>query len=369
MKILIYGDTQTNTGYATHVKGLLTGLNRAGTDVLAETPLQPFWDRNQNLNDELIKIIQKDGDKRTTTICVAQPPFWHLKLADRPEKFYGFLVFEGDKIPKNWVEHCLDPRINAIFVPSTHTYNAAVNSGIPKERLHIIPHGVDETLYVRKEPTGDLARLKEPQKCTFLFNKGWADGVNDRSGFDILVQAFNEEFGEQDQVRLIAHINTAYNNKRWNFGYEVMKLKLPKFRAPLVYVDTQFPTPKLPELYSVADFIVSASKAEAFNLTILEGMACECIPIVPRGGGEEDYTHDIGIHYKADEVIPASAGWLYEGINWKKPDKNDLRKALRLAYENWKNKQWLQLERDKAVDRSKAYTWTKTGEKILEALK
>ncbi len=371
MKVLVTGDLLSTTGYACHLRGLLIGLERIGMEPVAECGLPAFWDRHPVMNDELIKIVKREGNSRDVTVCVDMPSLWAYKLSDRPKKFFGFLVWEGDRIPKDWVGFCNDERVDGILVPSNHVLAAAKNSGVTKP-VYLVPHGVDLNKFKRlEELKTDMKQLKDDNKCSFLFHKGWVNGVNDRSGFDILVRAFNEEFKEEDKVRLIAHVNPAYSHPRWNFGLELQKLGLGKFGFPLVHIENFLTEDKLVELYNIADFIVSCSKAEGFNLSILEGMACGAIPIVPNNGGEVDYVNETnGVIYSAEQSIPATGGFLYEGINWKLPDKESLKKALRGCYDKWKNdKEWLKKKQEECGKTVKEYTWEKTAEKIKEIVK
>lgn len=373
-KITMVGNCLGDDGYSSHVRGLTLGLDSAGADVCVETSLPPLFDRHPNANDKLITILKKDWNYRKgTTVMVAVPSFWKFKTADRPEKFAGFLVWEGDKIPNTWVKDCNDSRVDWVLVPSNHTKQAAVRAGVDEKKVFIVPHGVDTDIF-KPVPAGDkFKHLLAPEKCTFLFNKGWVYGENDRSGFDLLARAFNAEFGKDEPVRLLAHINQAYKPQQgWDFGVEYAKLGLKKEKGQVVHIGSNVAYKHLPELYSLGNFVVSASKGEAFNLTILEGMACGLVPIVPNNGGEIDFvSENEGYVYHVGETIPAftgsNGGYIYEETKWRKPGIEELRKVLRKAFNDWKENK-LETKRNLCLKKAQDYTWKKSGERLLQVV-
>ena len=363
----IIGDILGETGYSSHTRGLITGMVRAGADVRVETALSAVWDRNKNLTDDIIRAARKPQDMRSPCFMVAQPPYWPFKLSDHPKSFLGAFVFEGDKAPREWARHVNDPRVKAAIAPSQHSRNAGVAGGANPDKLLVIPHGVDAEVFRPLKAAGKgFEPYQDASKCTFVFNKGWARGKKDRSGLDILMRAYREEFTNNEPVRLLVHVNTAYAGKGWNFGQEYNALQLPP-GAVIMTIDKQLDWRRLPDLYACGDYVVSSSKAEGFNLTILEGMACGLVPIVPNNGGEQDYvTNDYGIIYDAPHPVPATGDVTYEGVTWREPDMPALRNALRKAYELWEAKKTRSMG-DKAVEVARGMTWAKTAERILDA--
>ena len=370
-EVLVKGEILGTSGYASHTRGLIEGLVENGVKVMVEAGLNPVWDRDPNLSRKVIDSVRNKVNPRAPVIMVAQPYVWIRELSNRPEKFYGCLVFEGDKIPKSWVRDCNDPGIDGIFVPSKAVEKAAYDSGVITP-IHVISHGINPDIFKGREVSPEFEKIRKPQICTFLFAKGWVHGVNDRSGFDILVRAFVEEFKNQDDVRLLAYVNKAYNPPSWDFGLELEKLKLPEFdKSKIVYLPDNLTNDKMCDLYICSDLIVSASKAEGFNLPILEAMACGTIPIVPDGSAEIDYVDEInGFVYETERAIPAfpTNDVLFEGINWRLPSLVALKKKLREGYDTWKT-DTLRSKRPNCMDTSSKLTWKNNVAKMLEVIK
>jgi hypothetical protein len=87
---------------------------------------------------------------------------------DKP--LIGFLVWEGDRIPAGWIETLADKRVTQVWVPSCHTYQAITYtiSCIEKEtkttrhdlrnikdKIKVIPHGVDTNIFYPMEKKND----------------------------------------------------------------------------------------------------------------------------------------------------------------------------------------------------------------------
>ena len=369
MKLNVFGSVLGQTGYDSHCRGLIEGLVDAGCDVHVETPLPAMWDRSPNLSDKLINVIRKDASPRSPTVMITQPIYWGLKLSDRPEKFFGFLIHEGDCLPTGWSDICNDVRVTKVLVPSLHTKDAALKSGVKEDKIVLVQHGVNVDLFKEGVSKGGFEKLKDGTTCNFLFAKGWSQGVDDRSGFDILHKAYNEEFVKGEPVKLVAHINAVYNQPTWNFGQELVKAGCKLEGAPLVHIQNQLPFKNLPDLYNTSDFVMSASKAEAFNLTILEGMACSLIPIVPKTGAEMEYVNETnGFLYGYETEILATGGFLYDGVYWKLPSKDALKRALRKAFELWQDKEKLAEKKKQARLTAEKMTWKDSAKQLLEAV-
>ena len=161
MKINFYGDVFGETGYASHCRGLLEGLHEAGHELKIESARPADWERK--VNDWQLKAFNTPFMPDGVSIAVTTPPFWNYYLSYKPKKFIGFLVWEGDKIPKSWIEHLLDERVSQVWVPSQHVkdavlktfYDNCYDSQFNKKTLQIflnkikiVPHGVKVNLEV-----------------------------------------------------------------------------------------------------------------------------------------------------------------------------------------------------------------------------
>jgi len=148
--INIIGNFLGSSGYEIHTRELANALADE-TEVSLQTGLVQGWERMVN-DKELEMIKRKPGE---INLIITNPLNW--KLHTNAKRNWVFLVWEGDKIPDCYLEECLNPEIEFIFVPSKHTYEALEKSyweGGEKDLNHkpdkefwdkvkVMPHGVD----------------------------------------------------------------------------------------------------------------------------------------------------------------------------------------------------------------------------------
>lgn len=353
------------SGYDAHFRQLANALNKI-TDVRVTTQLtqQQLID----LTDEELKMVKKDPEKDEINLIITHPLNWKLNL--NAKRNWVFLVWEGDKVPKCFIEECLNDEIEYIFVPSEHTKKAILNtcgqlsqwrknkldmtdsiSAIIKlkDKIKVMPHGVDTKIFYSKE---------KPKKTTFIMNKGFRN-LEDRGGIQYGIKAYLDEFEEKDDVEMVIKINPAYGIP--NMQMAVNKLRPNKKCAPIKVIAGNIPFNKLVDLYNQGTVFISPTRAEAFNLPVLEAMACELPIITTDFGGQTDYVtseHGALIEYDLAEVKHELA---YEGINWAIPSQEHLKGMMRDAYNN--PEKW-QLMGSKAMKTAQEWSWDNTSKKI-----
>ena len=364
MKINFIGTILGSTGYDIHCRSLVNALYEINPDIRLEVPLPTDW--TQQVNDSELNMITKEPRKSDVTIAVTQPQFWRMYMSDC-KKFVGFLVWEGDRIPKYWIEYLLDEKVSQIWVPSVHTKDAILNTYRDTDRedpypfiskIKIVPHGVNLNIFKPQE-------VKRDNKFTFICNKGWRGGMEDRGGVGYVLKAYSEEFKKDENVSLLLKLNPSYLNPQL-LKQKLDELNLPKDRAEIKINIDNMPYKKLPELYHKGDVYVCAQRADAFNLPGLEAMGCGLPTIQTRFGGQTDYA-DGGngwlIDYKLEEV---KEDVQYEACEWAVPDIEHLKKLMRYAFEHPKE---VKEKGQQALKDSQYWTWNNSAKKALSFLK
>ena len=351
--INVIGNIFGTSGYASHTRNLANAINEY-MPVKLICQMMPGWER-QVTDKELEMIKRPEGD---TNLIIAMPHQWNLYTTGKVN--IGFLVWEGDKIPKSWIEDLLNPDIDYIFVPSQHTKDAICNTVVDWndkaeevfKKIHIMPHGVSD-IFKPKETKRD--------KFTFLCNKGFTN-LEDRGGIQYMLKAYNEEFTDE-KVQLILKINPAYGIPNMNL---LMKQLGYTEKSPTVILATnEIPTEQMPSLYNNCDVFVSPTRAEAFNLPCIEAMACQKPVITTNFGGQTDFCNESNSWIIDGELKEVQHDIMYEGIKWLTPNIDKLKHALREAYTKPK---LVSSKGIKALETSKSYTWAKTAEKIVNLI-
>ncbi len=383
MKLNIYGSLFGIDGYSNHTKNLFNALYELNPDIKLEVPLPPDW--MLLVNDAELNAITKKARKADVAISISQPQFWKLSMSNC-EKFVGFLVWEGDKIPKYWISYLMDDRVSQIWVPSEHTKNAIVKALEEKNKdmlcktaiydwvksmIKIVPHGIDTNIM---KPI----KVNRSNKFTFICNKGWRGGWEDRGGVAYVLKAYCEEFKKDENVSLLLKLNPTYLNPQL-LKEKLDELNLPKDRPEIKINIENMPYKKLPELYCQADVYVCAQRADAFNLCGLEAMGCGLPTIQTNYGGQTDYMTEKNSLFISHVLEEVKGDIIYEGIKWAIPTIDHLKAHMRKVYQSYSNQDNSKFvegainsisEMSKqALKDAQYWTWNNSAKKAIEFLK
>src|SRR3990167_4799467 len=229
----VFGQIFGYTGYDLHIRQLINAIYENGwNDIFLEVPRPPGW--NLKCNDAELNMLTNKYKRNGISLSIGLPVYWPFFLSDRPKHFIGFCVWEGTRIPQYWTKIMQRNDVKQIWVPSNHVKDAIINTELELlNKIKIIPHGVNHNIFYPREK-------KENDKFTFIVNKGWSQGINDRGGVQWAVKAFIEEFTEKDKVRLILKLNSAYGGTALNFDEEFKKLSYNMPNRPEILVTNQF---------------------------------------------------------------------------------------------------------------------------------
>ena len=181
------------SGYAAAARGVVRAAHRAGLPVLAlvtdasadgmappELALPP-----QDFAPGLIVI-------HGLPVMPSGIPFWDEATADLGLPVVGATCFETELMPPSWVEPC--NRTREVWVPSGFNARTFADAGVDPERIHVVPYPVDTD---RLRPAGRERDPGAPVTFLSIFEWTW------RKGWDVLLQAWAEEFASGDPVRLV----------------------------------------------------------------------------------------------------------------------------------------------------------------------
>lgn len=358
MKINIIGAFLGGDGYSSHTRQLANAIQDEGVEVVVSTNLQQGFEKM--VSQKELKMLTGDRNNIDANLIIGLPNFWlSHTLNDKPT--IGFLVWEGDSIPKQWIEILADKNIAQIWVPSTHVQTAISNTTNDSNilnKIKIVPHGVDPKLF---RPYYNPEKTKD--KLTFISSGGWPNGVLDRKGLSYLIKAYLEEFTGKDKVELIVKINTSYGMSAELLDANMKQLNLTnKLMPTLKFVTEMVPMNEVYKFYSLGDVYITTSMAEGFNLPCLEAMACGLPVISTDFGGMTDFVNEDNGWLLKDGVMK-TVTWdrMYEGIKWKIPSVKEIRKVLRSIYN--KQESIGQKVSNIVIDK---HTWKETAIKAKE---
>jgi glycosyltransferase involved in cell wall biosynthesis len=303
------------SAYIDDLEAYYTQADRAGT--LAEDVLEA------NANHELTAAVRWQGDHGLPTslsiindrICerlpaplqrvradgsLLDPPLPHpagieVRQQWPPElsppgsgRLAAIVPWEFGSVPREWVE-LIGRNVDELWVPSEFVRRMYVEDGVPPDRVHAIPNGVDLVTFSPMERTA----AAQERGTRFLF----VGGLIWRKGSDVLLEAFKRAFADQDDVELVVKDVGADGVYRGSDEREPFREYAASGALPrLTLLSDKLTENELAELYRSCDVLVHPYRGEGFAMPVLEAMACG-LPVITTAGGP------------TDEFCPPQASW------------------------------------------------------------
>lgn len=234
---------------------------------------------------------------------------------------YGYL-------PVNWVEP-VNTWVSEVWAYTNYVHDVYVRSGVAPDKVKLVPLGVNPRVF---HPQAKPVGLKTNKGFKFLF----LGGAVYRKGFDILLEAYTEEFSRNEDVCLVV--------KDFFYGGEGRNLLLAKQNSnpdcpEVLYMYCEVLPSQVAGFYTACDCFVFPYRSEGYGLPVAEAMACG-LPVIVTGEGacmdfcRPDYAYLIPA---TEERFPQKSVAGINTVNYPfvaKPDKNYLRMLMRHVFEN-----------------------------------
>lgn len=242
-------------------------------------------------------------------------------------------AFETTQLPPEWVK--LYNRMDEIWVPSAFCRDSFLESGV-QVPVSIIPHGVDTGVF--SPSLSHQRHALHEHFCFMSMGELW-----EYKGFDILLQAYFEEFSAADQVLLAIKLRArpgcpdGFAHESVCAFIESVREKIGRKKFPLLFLDYREKSrSEIARFLDAGDAYVCTSRGEGFCLPLLESMSLGKIVISTAFGGQMDYLTDENSWLIHCRLVPAraTAHPHHRQGCWAEASIPHLRHTMRSIYED-----------------------------------
>jgi glycosyltransferase involved in cell wall biosynthesis len=224
-------------------------------------------------------------------------------------------------------------------------------------QIFTVPLGVDTSVFYNRQ-------VGHNKKCTF-FNCGkWEL----RKGHDIIITAFNQAFPGDEDVDLWMMCDNPFftpeETEEWERYYK---------DNPKVQIIHRAPTQNdLANIMSLTTCGVFPSRAEGWNLELLEMMAC-CKPVIATNySGHTQFCNSENCYLiEIDNLETAYDGkWFHGEGEWAEIGERQIDqmvKHMQTIYNYWKNEP-KRLFNNAGLETAKQFSWSNTADAIIKHL-
>jgi len=288
---------------------------------------------------------------------------WPPNFNPPPEGHWVIIQpWEFGPLPKDWIEPMRD-LVDEIWVPSKYVWKSYVSSGIPPEKVFVIPNGVNIDIF---NPKAKPYPLKTKKHFKFLFVGGsiW------RKGIDILLEAYTEIFTNKDDVTLvIKDMGQDSFYKHMSLKGKIEEIKNNPDAPEILYLTDKLTERQMAGLYTACDCLVHPYRGEGFGLPVLEAMACGIPVVVTEGGAMDDFckkqwaylipSNRILIDFPDCKLVRKYAEIL-------EPNKEKIKSILKHVFRNYGEAQEKARHALEYVQRY--FNWKVIGEKVIQRI-
>jgi glycosyltransferase involved in cell wall biosynthesis/predicted Zn-dependent protease len=196
--------------------------------------------------------------------------------------------WEFGSLPREWVTPLVE-QVDEVWANTRYVRDVYVQSGVPAERVHVVPLGVRVDQF---RPDRAPYALKTAKRCRFLF----VGGTIWRKGIDVLLAAYARAFRRHDDVCLVIKdmgVGTFYQGQ--TSEARIAQLQAQPDAPEIEYISHSLSDDELAGLYTACSVLVHPYRGEGFGLPIAEAMASGIPAIVTGMGAALDFcTADTG---------------------------------------------------------------------------
>jgi glycosyltransferase involved in cell wall biosynthesis len=254
----------------------------------------------------------------------------------------NFTMFESTRIPPMWaVAHRF---ADVIVVPTEHSRQAWVASGVPEEKLQLARLGVRTDLFRPGVPSLEVEDVDGRPFASYAVRLLNVSEVGPRKNLVGLIEAWLSATHRGDDAVLAIKVGEHSASARAELEWTVAEAQQRAGRrvsqaAPITFIRRLLPDADLPRLFALGTHYVSLSHGEGWDLAMIQAAASGLRLIAPRHSGYLAYLDDdiatlVDVREEPAATEPGSwAHALFAGMTWWSPDEGHAAAAIRAAVE------------------------------------
>jgi autotransporter strand-loop-strand O-heptosyltransferase len=386
-KIFAHGSYVGNTGYNQHTRDFFRALTKHADIKVRNYTIGNSWkdynltphDGETYFNDIDRKILYQqilwegNGKRGNYPIYPSlEKEFQHnlnIVLCETNHHIF-YDTYDGPKIAYNVWETTLQPEqyfsklleFDEMWVPSKWQRDCMIKQGYPKDKIKVVPEGVDDKVFFPDEKAKH--QLTSNGRFTFFLAGRW----DYRKSIKEIIETFLKTFDKDEPVDLIVSVDNPFSNDSFktteerlnHYGLDDDRIKVLHFPPRAEYID----------ILKSCNCFVSCARSEGWNLPLIESMACGTPSIYSNCSGQLEFAEGKGVPVNVLGEKPANQS-TYNHFNemvgnYYEPDFNDLSSKMRFVYEFYEDLKKNALEESEQIRRD--FSWeniAKIGSSVI----
>lgn len=243
--------------------------------------------------------------------------------------------YESSHMPSHWKRFY--NLVDFVLPSSSYVAEMFKRNGCPKEKVQVIPHGIDLSVF---NPSVHPVTLPTQKKFKFLC----VAAPHYRKQLPELLDVYCKTFSSKDDVALIL------KTKIFKDGEEIKPFEVD-LRKTFAKLTSKYGG-NMPEicvlnskidniasLYTACNAFALMTASEGWGMPFLESMACGTPVIAPRFGGQLDFlsdTNSLLTNCGTRKALPQEQYWgITPGSTTGNPDPVDFSSKMRCVFENY----------------------------------
>ena len=309
---------------------------------------------SESNGDIIRKLLSKQDTIDNDAPCLK---IWHqFDLAERigRGKYYAYPFFEIDTFNQREKHHL--NLVDEIIVSCEWAKKIILNNGINKP-VNIVPLGVDCSIF-----DASVNHSTDYDKYVFITVGKWEI----RKSHDLIIELFNKAFETNDNVELwmITYNPFLSQEEEQNWFNLVSQSKLKN----KIKIFPRVPSQKeLAKVISYASCGLYISRAEGWNLDLLETMAMNKPVIVTNYSGHSEFCNkDNSFLIDIEELeLAVDNKWFHGTGNWAKIGTNQQDQIIEHMRNAYKNRI---TSNESGLNTAKQLSWSNTANTILRCI-